>query len=97
MEELRVLDSKTLVLYTNDSSLVRRVSNWRECFKVINYEQEQYSKKRVALVGVDIYLPRNKRILRRLQRAFTGVDIMGFLKAKGFYQMDVTPRNVRGA
>ena len=81
MEELRQFDSKTLVLYTEDTSILRRVGNWRECFKTISYEQEQYSKRKVTLVGVDIYLPRNKRILKRLSRAFTGVDLSGFLKA----------------
>ena len=68
MNELRQFDSKTLVLYTEDTSILRRVGNWRECFKTISYEQEQYSKRKVALVGVDIYLPNKKRIIRRLQR-----------------------------
>jgi len=68
ISELRQLDSKTLVLHTNDNNIARRVSNWRECQKVVSYEQEQYSKKRVAVVGVDIYLPNKKRIIRRLER-----------------------------
>ena len=61
-------DKATLVVFTDDRKAANQAKNWRECFKVIPYEQEQYSKKRVALIGFVLYLPKTKRISKRLQR-----------------------------
>jgi len=61
-------DNATLVVYTDDRQLANQISMWRELKKAIPYEQNQYSKKRVALVGLDFYLPNKKRIRRRLER-----------------------------
>lgn len=58
-------DGKTIVLYTDNRQLANRVGNWQQCFKIVPYEQEQYSKKKVALIGLDLFLPRKLR--RRLE------------------------------
>ena len=54
-------DKKTIVVYTNDRQIANRIQGWKECFKVVTYEQEQFSRKRVALVGLDLYLPKKLR------------------------------------
>lgn len=59
-------DARTIVVYANDRQIANRIRNWKECFKIIKYEQEQFSKKRVALVGLDLYLP--KRLERRVRK-----------------------------
>ena len=65
MNEIRDFgDNRTIVLYTDDRELATRVSNWQQCYKIIPYEQEQ--KGRVALIGVDLYLP--KRLKRRMEK-----------------------------
>jgi len=59
-------DARTIVVYTNDRQIANRIQGWKECFKVVEYEQEQFSKKRVALVGLDLYLP--KRLRNRVEK-----------------------------
>ncbi len=70
-------DKKTIVLYTDESSVASRVRNWRECLRVVPYEQVQIKKKRLVLVGSDTYLPRSKRILKRIFRGFSNVVLLG--------------------
>ncbi len=88
--ELRDFDTNTIVLYTDDRQVANKVEAWRECFKVITYEQEQYSKKRVALIGLDFYLPKTKIIQRRIKRlvdgsnlVFTGTTLYAKWKSRG--------------
>jgi len=59
-------DNKTIVVFTNERQVATRIQNWNECYKVIEYEQEQFSKGRVGLVGLDLYLP--KRLERRVRK-----------------------------
>jgi len=59
-------DGKTVVVYTNDRATATKLGNYKSCFKIIPYEQVQYSNKKVALVGVDYYFP--KRQLKSLCR-----------------------------
>lgn len=75
-------DKKTVVLHTTEQLIFRRVESWSECLKIVPYEQEQYSKRKVAIVGYDIYLPRNKRIIKRLERVCGRPLIGDFPKLK---------------
>jgi len=59
-------DNRTIVVYTDNRQIASRLETYKDCFKIVPYEQEQYSKKRDTLVGVDFYFP--KRIMRRLER-----------------------------
>ena len=58
--ELRNLgDDTTIVLYTNDNRVYRKVLESVKPIKIVPYEQEQGGK--IALVGVDIYFPKEYR------------------------------------
>lgn len=58
-------DGQTVVVYTNEREIADRLSNRKDCLKIIPYQQEQYSKKRVALIGLDYYLPRSQKAILR--------------------------------
>ncbi len=82
MNELRDFgDGKTMVLFSDDKKVIDKVSGWKECSKCIAYEQEQYSKKRVALVGWDMYLPKKKRLITRLTKLSPALKFVGFSEA----------------
>lgn len=68
-------DGQTVVVHTNDRELATQLGNYKQCFKIIPYEQVQYSNKKVALVGVDYYFPKNqlKVLLRKLGIANRGL------------------------
>ena len=71
MNEIREFgDGKTIVLYSDNRQLITRLSNSAKCFKTIPYEQEQPSKKRIALIGADLYFP--KRLRPWLERQMKG-------------------------
>lgn len=56
MNEIRDFgDKKTIVLYTDENKVYQRLKQSVKCFKVIPYEQGQYSKRGVVMVGVDLY------------------------------------------
>jgi hypothetical protein len=58
--ELRDLgDNRTLVLYTNDSWVYRKLRDSARLIKIVPYEQEQGGK--VAVLGVDLYFPKEYR------------------------------------
>ena len=58
--DLRELgDNKTLVLYTNDNRVYRKIRDSIKPIKIVPYEQERNGK--VDMVGVDIYLPKKYR------------------------------------
>jgi len=61
-------DGRTIVVYTDEGKVAQRIRDWSECFKVVPYEQEQYSKRKIALVGLDLYLPRTHKVVNRLKR-----------------------------
>ncbi len=82
MNELRDFgDGKTMVLFSDDKKVVEKVSGWKECNKCVAYEQEQYSKKKVGLVGWDMYLPKNRRIQKRLEKQVTDLSEVSFFQA----------------
>lgn len=66
--ELRDLgDRKTVVVFTDESKIAQRLRDRKSCIRIVPYEQEQYSRKRTALVGYDFYFPKkNKKGLLRL-------------------------------
>ena len=58
--ELRNLgDSGTVVLYTNDNHVYRKLRDSSKLVKIVAYEQEQGGK--VAMLGVDLYFPKEYR------------------------------------
>ena len=58
--ELRDLgDNRTLVLHTSDNRVYRKIRNLVEPIKIVPYEQERGAK--VAIVGVDLYFPKEYR------------------------------------
>ena len=60
MTELRNLgDNRTVVLYTNDNRVYRKLLEAVNPVKIVPYEQEQGGK--VAMVGVDLYFPKEHR------------------------------------
>lgn len=60
MTELRNLgDDRTIVLYTNDNRVYRKVLESVKPVKIVPYEQEQGGK--VAMIGVDLYFPKEYR------------------------------------
>lgn len=65
-------DKKTLVVYTDEGDIFKRVSNWRGCFGSKAYIQEQPKRGRVATVGYDLYFIKNKQILKKLQTLSRG-------------------------
>ena len=54
--EIRQFDTGTIVLYTDNRQLANRIIGWKECFKVINYEQDQ--KHKTALIGLIYIYPK---------------------------------------
>ena len=70
MTELRNLgDGRTIVLYTNDNRVYRKVLESVKPIKVVPYEQEQGGK--VVMVGVDLYFTKE---YRKWLRKNIGVD-----------------------
>lgn len=61
-------DRWAIVIYTNERAVATQLGNLKDCFKIVPYEQEQYSKKKVALIGVDYYFPKKslKGLLKKL-------------------------------
>jgi hypothetical protein len=58
--ELRNLgDNRTIVLYTNDNRVYRKILYSVEPIKIVPYEREQGAK--MVMVGVDIYFPKEYR------------------------------------
>ena len=58
--ELRnVGDGTTIVLYTNDNRVYRKVLELVQPIKIVPYEQEQGGK--LTVVGVDLYFPKEYR------------------------------------
>ena len=58
--ELRNLgDDRTIVLYTNDKRVYRKVLESVKPIKIVPYEQERGGK--VVVVGVDLYFPKEYR------------------------------------
>jgi len=58
--ELRNLgDNRTVVLYTNDNRVYRKIRDSAKPIKIVPYEQEQGGK--IVMVGVDIYFPKEYR------------------------------------
>ena len=70
--EIRELgDKETLVVYTDENEIAAKLASKKRLLKVVEYEQGQPSKRRVALVGKDFYFP--KQELRGLLRV-TGLQ-----------------------
>lgn len=63
-------DGKTIVVYSDERELVTKLSNLKSCQKIVPYTQDQSSKKKVALIGVDLYFPK-----RRLKTLFRKLGI----------------------
>lgn len=60
MTEIRNLgDNRTVVLYTNDNPVYRKIRDSVKPIKIVPYEQEQGAK--IVMVGVDIYFPKEYR------------------------------------
>ena len=60
MTELRNLgDGITIVLYTNDNRVYRKVLESVKPIKMVPYEQKQGGK--LTVVGVDLYFPKEYR------------------------------------
>ena len=60
-------DKRTVVLYTNDNEIYRRLRDSRKCLEIVPYEQEQNGK--TIMVGVDLYFSRkNLRWLEKVLR-----------------------------
>ena len=62
-------DNKTIVVYSSDKDIVSKLRDSKSCLNIIAYEQEQYSNKKVAVVGYDFYFPKNqeKRLARLIK------------------------------
>ena len=61
-------DKKTIVVYTDNREVATSLGKYKSCFKIVPYKQEQFSKKKVALAGMDYYFP--KKQLKGLLRKF---------------------------
>ena len=60
MTELRNLgDGRTIVLYTNDNRVYRKVLESVKPIEIVPYEQEQGGK--LTMLGVDLYFPKEYR------------------------------------
>jgi hypothetical protein len=73
--ELRNLGySRTVVLYTNDNQVYRKLQDSGKLIKIVTYEQEQGGK--VAILRVDLYFPKEHRkwLERILESAPPGRD-----------------------
>jgi hypothetical protein len=58
--EIRNLgDNRTVVLYTNDNRVYRKIRDSIKPIKIVPYEQEQGTK--IVMVGVDVYFPKEYR------------------------------------
>lgn len=66
MIELRDFDKKTIVVYTDDRQVANALMGWREFIKQVPYAQQQGATE--VLIGVDVYLPKTPRIMKRLQQ-----------------------------
>jgi len=63
--ELRNLgEGGTIVLYTNDNRVYKKVLESAKPIKVVPYEQEQGGK--VVMLGIDLYFPKEYR--KRLEK-----------------------------
>ncbi|MFC2021375.1 hypothetical protein ACFLU1_06325 [Chloroflexota bacterium] len=49
-------DKQTLVVYTDQNDIYRKLEKSTKCFNVIPYEQEQ--KGTIKTVGIDLYFPK---------------------------------------
>ena len=52
-------DGRTVVVYTTDNQMATKLRSYVDCFKVVDYEQEQ--KKGIRVVAKDFYFPRRKK------------------------------------
>jgi len=64
-------DHQTLVLYTNENDLYRKLAESVKCIKVIPYYQQQ--KGKLKMIGVDLYFPKK---YKRWLFAKTGVTTL---------------------
>jgi len=53
VELRRFGDGKTIVLYTDDNEVYRKLPDSTKCFKEVLYEQED--TKKLKIVGIDLY------------------------------------------
>lgn len=53
-------DKATVVVFTDEQSMAERLRDRKNCLKSIAYEQDQFSKKKVAPVGWDFYFPKKE-------------------------------------
>jgi len=62
-------DKKTVVVFTDEMEVVRRLRDRKACSHIVPYEQEQYSKNRVATIGYDFHFPKAQvpKFLRNLR------------------------------
>ncbi|MFC1985192.1 hypothetical protein ACFLT4_02985 [Chloroflexota bacterium] len=49
-------DKQTLVVYTDQNDIYRKLEKSARCTKVIHYHQQQNGKEK--MVGVDLYFPK---------------------------------------
>ena len=49
-------DKQTLVVYTDQNDIYRKLENSTKCTQVIPYEQQQNGK--LKMVGADLYFPK---------------------------------------
>ena len=61
-------NGKMVVVWTNDANLRNKLLEWKSLIKVVEYWQQQNSCCRLTLVGVDMYFPKGKRRVTRLQK-----------------------------
>ena len=61
MIEVRDFDKDAVVVYTDEQSVATRLSKRKNLIKEIPYEQVQHSKKRVTIVGLDLYFPKSAK------------------------------------
>jgi len=60
-------DKKTVVAYTDEGKIASKLRTRSKLIKIVPYEQEQYSKGKVATVGFDFYFPKSlKKSLSRM-------------------------------
>lgn len=66
-------NGRTIVLYTNENAVFQRFRDSAKCLRVIPYEQDQ--KKKVALVGVDLYFNKKYRNWLEKRIGVVGVQV----------------------
>ena len=86
-------DGKTVVIHTNDRNLASRLGNYKACFNIVPYEQEQYSNRKLALVGIDFYF--QKKVLRALLKKI-GIPYRGLQKFEEFQIGEISPNQNLG-